>query len=102
MSVGELFIRGNAIWGTVLPGDVCLENCPFGELSAGQMSSGNCLSGKCPSKKVRVGKVRRKTVLQPANVATGTELERREYRNQTVLTLPVINLFSICIGFGIP
>ena len=66
MSVEELFIRGNAIWGTVLPGNVCLENCPFGELSAGQMSSGKCLSGKCPSKKVRVGKVRRKTVLQPA------------------------------------
>ena len=77
MSVGELFIRGNAIWGTVLPGNACLENCPFGELSAGQMSSEKCLSGKCPSKKVRVGKVRRKTVLQPANVATGMELERK-------------------------
>ena len=39
------------------------------------MSSGNCLSGKCPSEKVRVGKVGRKTVLQPANVTTGMELE---------------------------
>ena len=75
MSVGELFIRGNAICGTVLPGNICLESCPFGELSAGEMSSGNCLLGKCPTEKVRVGKVRRKTVLQPANNATGMELE---------------------------